>query len=211
MNKNTPEKIESTRIPHNKKWTPETVITEIKRLAEEGYELSYMSMQDEFSGLLRASSRYYKDWPAAIKAAGLDYKDFRRNHTWTKKDVIREIKARYKNGASLNWSYIATPEGDIKLSSAALRKFRSWENALQAAGINPDDVTRNQRWDREKICAAIIEMINKGEKITQTTIRKKSPQLLYAVYRIYFSITSPKLYEDMVELRTTGELKSDEE
>ncbi|MEI6521333.1 MAG: hypothetical protein WCO98_15050 [bacterium] len=200
----------TNRIPHNKKWTPETVIAEIKRLAEEGIDLSYISMQDEYSGLLRASSRYYKDWPSALEAAGLDYTDFRRNRTWTKKDVIREIKARYKRGDSLNWSYIATPEGDIKLSSAALRKFRSWDNALQAAGINPDDVTRNQRWDREKICTAIMEMMNKGEKISQTTIRKKSPQLLYAVYRIYFSITSPKMYEDIVELRTTGKLTIDD-
>ncbi len=200
----------TTRIPHNKKWTPETVVEEIKRLAEEGHDLSYISMQDEFSGLLRASSRYFKDWPSAIENAGFDYKIYRRNRTWTKKDVIQEIQARFKRGDSLNWSYVSAPEGDIKLSSAALRKFRSWEVALQAANVNPDDVTRNQRWDREKICRAITEMMNKGEKISQSTIRKKSPQLLYAVYRTYFSITSPRLYENIVELRETGQLRDEE-
>ncbi len=201
----------TNRIPHNKKWTAETVIAEIQRLVNEGYNLSYMSMQEDFNGLLRASGRYFKDWPAAIEAAGYDYNDYRRNRTWTKRDVIREIKLRYKRGDSLNWSFVAAQEGDIKLSSAALRKFRTWDAALQAAGINPDDVSRNQKWDREKVCIAISEMLNKGEKITQSTIRKRSPQLLYAVYRIYFSITSPRLYEDIIELRETGQVKEEEE
>lgn len=59
---------------------------------------------------------------------------------WTKSRVIKGLKVRAQVGAPLN--YAAVVASDEPLAGAALRLWGSWDEALTAAGMDPDTIKR---------------------------------------------------------------------
>jgi len=61
--------------PHYRKWTRPRIVAAIKKLHQQGEDLSYTGMKQQRPYLLVAARRAdnFGSWQAAIEAAGLDY------------------------------------------------------------------------------------------------------------------------------------------
>jgi hypothetical protein len=127
------------------------VVAEISRRAREGLTLFVNDLVKEDNALYRASRRYFPDWRAAIRAAGLSPDELGLGHEQRRgvrprypdaKSVLAEIRRRSKLGLPVNAHAVAAagPEPDGPLLVFARRHFQKWENALRAAGIDPASV-----------------------------------------------------------------------
>lgn len=93
-------------------------------------------------GLWCAARRHFGSYRAAAKAAGVDFDTLSGSRTWSRDAVIAEIcqlaeRRRYEP--------MGTPP---ILREAALRHFESWDDAVQAAGLDPT-AFRRLRWVRQ--------------------------------------------------------------
>ena len=77
--------------------------------------------------------------PGALAAAGLAPAAYlnQGGPRWDKRRVIEAIRSRQRDGKCL--TNAATVEDDGALVSAARRYFGNWTEALQAAGVRPDE------------------------------------------------------------------------
>jgi len=73
--------------------------------------------------------------------------------------VLKAILAREAEGLPLN--HAAVLREDPQLHAQILRLFGMWDDAMQAAGINPDRVRRHRRWSHK----AVIERIRRRDAL----------------------------------------------
>ena len=73
--------------------------------------------------------------------------------TWTKEQILAELKCLHKAGAEL--SYNALTRRKQSLVSAAAYHFSSYRKAVEAAGIDYASVTHRPRWTAARIIALI--------------------------------------------------------
>lgn len=165
-------------------WTEETVIAAIRAEANAGHELSYMRTERRVPALVRAAERVFGSWGAAVHAAGFDYESIRRYRRWTRESVVAKIREWHAKGADLSWHYVST-ELDPPLAAAALHagRFSCWADALRAAGLNPDKVSKYRRWTLPKIHAELLHLKEQGIPLDRDTLSTEAAGLLAAVYR----------------------------
>ena len=129
----------------------------------------------------------------ALIAAGLREKTKAsgRTHTWSEESIIREIQAIYTQpeGHRQVW------ETHMSMASAARRRFGSWANALQAAGITPVRKVR-RRWDRQKVIEAIRQYA--GEGLPLQRVYKTDPGLSAAARSFFGSWFNAVVAADLV-------------
>jgi hypothetical protein len=131
--------VESLGIPYpgQKKrldWTKRSVLTEIRRLREQGLPLNDRAVRAQSPGLVRQARQRFGSWDAALRAAGLDPSRIRLTRVWIKHEVIAAIRKRKRAGKSLRRKDVFAD--DPRLVKAAVRLFpTSWNRALAAAGL----------------------------------------------------------------------------
>jgi hypothetical protein len=71
-----------------------------------------------------------------VRAAGIDYQKVQKNryNWWTKKRIVTEIRELNRQGVSLSGGSIF--KSHQNLAHGAMRKFGSWGQAVEAAGIS---------------------------------------------------------------------------
>jgi hypothetical protein len=165
-------------------WTPETVIAAIRAEAMAGHELSYLRTNRRVPSLLRAAERVFGSWGAAVNAAGFDYESIRRYRKWTRDEVLARIREWHAKGADLSWYNVST-RLDPSLAAAALHagRFASWNEALSAAGLNPEEIMRYQRWTPERIREELALLSKQGAPLDRDSLAEIAPSLLAAIYR----------------------------
>lgn len=124
-------------------WTPELVIERIRELHRAGVDLSWhrISSAQGDPALAAAAVRPnvgFDTWHEAVTAAGLDYEKVARYRHWTPERVVAEIQALAALEAPLSSKMVQ--QNHAPLYNAAKRRFRQWDTALRAAGLNPDKV-----------------------------------------------------------------------
>lgn len=134
-------------------WTPEVIIEQIQADVTAGLEISAHAAQMRSSSLVARGQQLFGSWEAAVAAAGYDYEAVRKTRAWTPQDVIERIQELASAGADLSDNTCATYDGS--LYGAAATHFGGWPQALEAAGIDPDEARRTMRWSRPRILAAI--------------------------------------------------------
>ena len=181
-----PERLSLTLM--TPRWNKETIAEEIRRLQKAGKDLNYGAVQMENLRLLRAATRYFGSWKAAIEHAGLAYDEIRRYRVWTRASIIERIKEHHANGEDLSWRHVSTTL-DPPLAAAAIRsqRFGSWENALNAAGIAYQHVRRHRSWDEETILEELKRMHQAGESLRVSDVAKTQPALVAAARRRFES------------------------
>ena len=141
------------RVP-TKSWDKATIVVEIKKLASEGVDLNAHAVKRINSKLVAAGTSHFGSWGEAIEASGIDYETVRKTSKWTKDDVIGIIQAAHKANADLSHQTVEALNGS--LYSAAYYYYGSWENAIEEAGIEYDQIRRTTAWSREKLLDALV-------------------------------------------------------
>lgn len=166
-------------------WTRETIVGAVRAEARNGHPLNYSSMQARVPSLLRASERVFGSWGAAVEAAGFDYASIRRYRVWTRTRVIERIRELHRQGADLSWRHVANVL-DPALAAAVLhaRRFSSWTEALEAAGLKPTEIARYRRWTLPIIEEELVKLDQQGVALDQETLAEVAPDLRAAIYRV---------------------------
>jgi len=142
-------------------WTKELLVALLRARAKAGLKLNSGAVGHEDPGLVRAGTKLFGSWDQALTAAGIDPKAIRLRQVWTKELVVAAIKKRARKGLKLNIGKVR--EEDVLLGVAGYKLFGSWDNAVEAAGLNPDDVRINrQTWTKESVVAAVKERARRG-------------------------------------------------
>jgi len=174
-------------------WSRNTILASIRTEARMGHDLSYSQTAKRVPTLLRAAERTFGSWRAAVEGAGFDYDAIRKYRVWSKKRVVEKIQELHQRGVDVSWRYISQV-ADPPLAAAALHaeRFPSWNAALRAAGLDPEEISRYRRWTKERIVEELQNLIEQGVVINQDNLAREAPALLAAIYRINGSLPAAR-------------------
>ncbi len=166
------------------RWSKDTIGLEILRLYAAGEALNYGEVQKNHLRLLRAAVRYFGSWQRAIEFAGLDYDQIRRYKVWTEDRILEQIQKYHAEGKDLSWRHVST-QLDPPLAAAAIRcgRFGTWEKALEAAGLDYDEIRRHRRWDDDTIVNELRRLHSEGASLRVSDAAEDCPALVAAARR----------------------------
>jgi len=169
-------------------WTDEVILDAIKQRLKDGKDLRTRAVSREDSGLLVAGNRRFGNWYSAVEAAGISpgWKEKPPIGYWTKERIIDEIKAVHSKGEDLSDRNISITHS--KLYGAAYHHLDSWQNAVEAAGIDYDSF-RRMRKDYTK--DELLEMLRKWHSedipLARTAIEMIRPGLTVIIEKYFGS------------------------
>ncbi len=131
--------LDSDDINRYRKWTRDTVVSELKARHRDAQPLNSGAIQQEDPSLHAAAVRHFKGYDEALRAAKLDPEKVRQRRIWERSDVIKGLKQVRKAGGRLSDSAIRREQP--ALYGAAVRLFGSFTAARAAAGMKLDRVT----------------------------------------------------------------------
>ena len=170
------------------RWTRKNIIAEIKRLYQAGEALNYSAAERNHLHLVRAAAWHFGTWRHAVESAGLDYESLSRYQRWSKARIVERIRELHNDGQDLSWRAISS-DVDPPLGAAALRPngFKSWREALAAAGIDVDSTARYKYWDEAKVIKAICARKRAGERMSSKSLQSSDQPLFCAARRRFGS------------------------
>ena len=171
-----------------RKWSQESIGLEIRRMFESGEDLNYANIAHDQVALLRAATRYFGSWRAAIEFAGLNYDDIRRYKTWSRDRILERIRELYTQGEDLSWRHVST-KVDPQLAAAATKRkhFGSWREAVAAAGLDYGLIRRYREWDENTIKERLCELHEQGVDLNAKNMEEYDITLITAARRRYDS------------------------
>lgn len=170
-------------------WSKDKIIAIIKEKHSADEKLNCSFAQKNNVSLYGAACVYFGSWKKAIEAAGLKYSQIRikeRTHPrWSIEIIIRTIKERYQAGEKINSDYIQKNRPD--LYGAGLKYFGSWGKAIEAAGLNYNQIciTRPHSWTKNEIIRAIRKRKRSRLPINAMAVYKQDPTLYDATRRCF--------------------------
>lgn len=172
----------------HRKWSKESIGLEIVSMYESGENLNYSSIAATNLALLRAATRYFGSWEAAVTFAGLDYEEIRRYKSWTRERIVARIKELHAQGVDLSWRNVCL-HVDAQLAAAATKKshFGSWREALESAGLDYDSIRRYREWDDERILQQVRDLHRGGRGLNAKTMEQEDIALITAARRRFDS------------------------
>ena len=99
----------------------------------------------------------------------------KRGQHWTRKRLIAEIRRMHRAGECLRFTVVHP-----RMRWPANRFFGSWRAAVEAAGINYDQLLLVRRWSPEEIVAAIRKLADGGVPLNRKHIERHHPALAAA-------------------------------
>lgn len=152
------------------------VIRAILKMELEGVSLKSRRIRVDNPDLLAAANRHFGCWGKAITASGIDHEAVAHRRTWTIERVIKTIHGLDKRGISLNYASIR--KVDDGLLQAARKILGSWNNALQTAGYDPDEIRINRRpWTRDEIIDLIRRRAAAGLPVASYNVAPLSAEI----------------------------------
>jgi hypothetical protein len=101
---------------------------------------------------------------------------------WTRKAIAQRIQDLHQAGVDL--SYARAEAEHISLVRAATWHFGTWRLALEAAGLDPEQLARYQKWNRERVAARIRELHAQGADLSWRNVSTQlDPALAAAALR----------------------------
>jgi hypothetical protein len=169
-------------------WNKPRLIQQLRKLYRSKEDLSYNAMCRNSQALVSAAAYHFGSYRRAVLAADLDYAAIMRRPRWTKQAVIQEIKKGYRKGEDLNWSSVTKRRDELGHAAfAALqpRLFGRWDKALQAAGLDPDEISRYRHWGIPNILYELRRRKREGEPLNSGALQHEDPGLHAAAVRNY--------------------------
>ena len=167
-----------------RKWSREKIVADIRALAAEGHSLSTRSMAElGYSGMVTTSYKpeYFGSWRQAIIEAGLDPKVVcRRKRKWTQERILERIRELHAAGEDLSHSAAKRNHQYLVVVAINDRFFGSWREAVEAAGINYEEVSKHEYWSRERISERIRELHGDGADLSHEDAKRHHGALVSA-------------------------------
>jgi len=172
----------------HRKWNKDAIALEILSMYESGENLNYSSVATNNLSLLRAATRYFGTWEDAVLFAGLDYDSIRRYKSWSRDRIIARIKELHAQSVDLSWRNVCL-NVDPQLAAAATKKshFGSWREALEASGLNYDDIRKYREWDDHRILEMVREFHRNGKELNAKNMELEDITLITAARRRFDS------------------------
>jgi len=120
-------------ISRYRTWDRSSIAYELKARQTDGEPLNSGALQREDPGLHAAAVRHFGSYEKALRAASVDPLSVRRRRSWSKPQVISDIKRLKRDGHALTDSSIR--KDNAALYGAALRLFGTFTAARTAAGV----------------------------------------------------------------------------
>lgn len=135
--------IDPGEVSKYRRWTREMVILGIREIHARGGELSWSKIcaPEGNPSLAAAAVRVnlgFGTWHDAVTQAGLHPDEVARYRHWTPERVVQEIQDLAHKKAPLSSKLVQL--NYPPLYNAARRRFKQWDKALEAAGLDPDKV-----------------------------------------------------------------------
>lgn len=172
----------------HRKWSKESIAMDILSMYESGENLNYSSMAANNLSLLRAATRYFGTWEAAVNFSGLDYELIRRYKSWTRERILARIRELHAQDVDLSWRNVCL-NVDPQLAAAATKKshFGSWREALESAGLDYDAIRRYREWDDDRVINMVKELHVDGTRLNAKNIETEDITLITAARRRFDS------------------------
>lgn len=123
-----------------------------------------------------AAIRHFGCWGKALTAAGIDHEAVANRRTWTVERVIKAIHRLDRQGVPLNYASVHKVDGG--LPQAARKLLGSWNDALRAAGYDPDQIRASRRpWTREEIIDLIRRRAAAGLPVASYNVAPLSAEI----------------------------------
>jgi hypothetical protein len=145
--------------------------------------MTYATAEKKLGGLARQASYAFGTWYNALEAAGVETSGFRH---WTRQGILRAIRKRRREGGSLMASVVN--EEDCGLGGAARRYFGSWEEAVEAAGLNYSKINPFKDRSRRALASELRRWVKKHGPLSWTDMNTRDVALLSSVNRRFGSL-----------------------
>ena len=154
------------------RWSRDLVISELHMLDEQGVRLSQRGMLEVNRGDLAAAiMSYFGSFAKARNAAGLPEPErlHRPQLKWTPEIVLAEMIDLHEAGYSL-----AMSKAPSRLVGAGIRYFGSWEDAIEAIGLDYDDIRLRPRpMTRERLLQKLPELARMYPSMTVFELQER--------------------------------------
>ena len=182
-------------VSRRPRWTKQAIIRLIKDARRGGEDLHWSAVTKRRDELGRAAfaslqPRLFGRWDRALSAAGLDADDVSRYRRWDRNTVAFELRARAMDDEPLNSG--AIQQDDSGLHAAAVRHFGSYDRALRAAKVNPDEVRRRRAWTKKDVIDALKTAKRDGKHLADSAVRREDPALYGASVRLFGTFTAAR-------------------
>lgn len=152
------------------------VIRAILKMEIDGVSLKSRHVRVDNPDLSTAAIRYFGCWGKALMAAGIDHEAVANRRTWTLERVIHAIHQLDRQGVALNYASVHKVDGG--LPQAARKLLGSWNDALRAAGYDPEQIRANRRpWTRDQIIHLIRRRAASGLPVASYNVAPLSAEI----------------------------------
>lgn len=168
----------------NIRWTSDQVLTEVRAWRDRGEALYANHVRLNYQELLAAAIRYYGSWQKAVETAGIPYDQVRKYRKWSNETIIQEIRDLHARGVDLSFRAMALSQYNAMVYAAIRPKyFGSWKAALEAAGLESEEIYRYRSWEESDILEEIRRLKTEGADLSSKAMDENSNRLIATARR----------------------------
>lgn len=146
------------------RWTRKEVVRRIHIRATRGDSL--LATEVHGHALRKAAERFFKKtWPEVVRELGYDYEGRER---WSKARIVKDLRRLRRGGLKLNFESVR--HRSSALVQAAVRHFKTWPVALQAAGVDPLTL-KPRHWTRDEL-RRLFGRLRQAGRLSLHSLRK---------------------------------------
>jgi hypothetical protein len=187
--------IDYAEVTRRPRWNKNAIIQLIKNARRDGEDLHWSAVTIRTDELAKAAfaslqPRLFGSWDRALHGAGLDADEVNRYRKWTKDGIVFSLRQRYRDHEPLNSG--AIQREDPGLHAAAVRHFKSYDDALRAAKVDPEKVRERRSWKKDDVIRGLKSTHRSGKPLSDSAVRHEHPALYGAAVRLFGSFTSAR-------------------
>jgi hypothetical protein len=173
------------RPPPFRRWSPPNVIAELRRMHREREPLNPTYLRKEHPYLFRVCARRFGCYRKAVAAAGIEYDAVARTlgKPMPREQVIARLRSLSERGKDLRYNAVARSEP--RLLDAARRRFGTYRDAVEAAGIPYPPLPPLRHWT-EDLVLKTLRNLNRADVDLRYKHMKRCYVPLYEAARYYF-------------------------
>jgi hypothetical protein len=138
-------------------------IAAIKKIHKNGGSIGAADLQDKNQNLYRLGVWIFGDWDKALRAAGVDPDTARMRRFWDKEKIINELRRMRKQHLPLYPNYVM--KNHHSLFHGALHEYGSWNEAVFAAGLTDEKISRRTKLG---LLRALRDAVESRSAVSQT-------------------------------------------